>query len=481
MKTFLPAIFLSISLFGFSQTNCPTNTHSMELDGFSSYVDLQNSTSFAVSTTLTVEAWIHPSSFGFTSAQNSIFCKHGWSSGEGGYVLRCGGSGEVSFNIAGLDQNGIPTSWKEVASPANAISLSAWSHVAGTYDGDTLNLFINGSLVAQTVFQGSITGSGSYSPKIGRLADTFGGRYFSGLIDEVRVWNRELNAAEIQSRMNVHLNPAFETGLVGYWRFNEGSGTVATNLAQTGADGFVLNGIYNTNVPFSGIPFSAQITSLSGDTICANESASMQASPTGVGYSYQWNNGFINATAVTNIAGNYYVVITDGNGCSDTSNTIQLVVNPLPAAAVITQSGNSIVASNVNGNYQWYLDGAPFVDDLTISNPISGTYLLIVTDSVTGCQSSSNLITISTGIPERFSSLRIYPNPASEQLNLQQQTGSEPGAWMIFDLTGKQLASGRYSSLQQFQIPLQTFSAGMYLLKLESEGFVFSFPFAKSE
>jgi len=467
MKTLFFSVSLIFSSFlMLAQSPCLPNTHSLEFDGFSSYVDVPNGSALATSNNLTVEAWINPASFGATSAQNSIFCKHGWSQGEGGFVLRCGGNGVASFNIAGLDLSGNPTSWIEVATQANVIPLSTWTHVAGTFDGDTLKLYVNGLLSALTPFQGSITGSSFYSPKIGRLADSFGGRYFTGLIDEVRVWNRDLSAAEITNRMNRHLNPAVETGLVGYWSFNEGSGTTTTDFSSGGGNASVLGALFVPQVPFSGSTFIASISNVDQDTICANEVATFLASPNGQGYTFLWSNGFTDSIAVTNVPGSYYAIITDGNGCSDTSNAIQLVVNPLPAAPLLSQNGSDIVATSVSGIYQWYKDGAPFTDDLTVSNAASGNYVMLVEDSLTGCISSSNVITITTGLNEWSNSMQIFPNPAADVIFIKQTFSTGPHTWQLSDLSGRRVDSGILPAVNQTGIDIQNLQPGLYFLRI---------------
>jgi hypothetical protein len=471
MKTILltlPLLFCSYLLS--AQGICEDNTNSLEFNGVSSYVDVTNSSALAINNTLTVEAWINPLAFGTTSAQNSIFCKHGWSSGEGGYVLRCGGNGEASFNIAGLDPSGNPVSWIEVASQANSIPLNAWTHLAGTFDGDTLSLFVNGFLVAQTSFQGSITGSSSYSPKIGRLADSFSGRFFNGLIDEVRVWSRELNAVEINDRMNRHLNPAAETGLAGYWRFNEGSGTTTADFAQTGGSAGIIGALFASPVPFTGAAITAAISALDSTTICASETTSLLASPNGSGYSFLWSNGVTDSIAVVNTQGNYFAIVTDGNGCSDTSNYIQVVVNPDPVAPVLTQVGNDIAASSVFGIYQWFKDGVPFNDDFTVSNAASGSYVLTVEDSTTGCTASSNLLTISTGMEEIFNGIRIFPNPSSGDVFIQQESGSEQCNWQLYDLSGRAVRAGVLPGLHDARIRLGELDSGTYLLRMQIQG-----------
>ncbi len=75
---------------------------------------------------------------------------------------------------------------------------------------------------------------------IGGRQNTTGQR-FSGLIDEVRVWNVERSAG-IQAAYNTVLTGG-EAGLVGYWRFSEGSGTTSVDGSAQGNDGVLGNGM----------------------------------------------------------------------------------------------------------------------------------------------------------------------------------------------------------------------------------------------
>ena len=76
------------------------------------------------------------------------------------------------------------------------LPLNTWTHLASTYDGTTLRLFLNGAQVAATTFAGSMTAStGALS--IG--GNAIWNEWFAGLLDEVRVYNRPLTAAQIQA------------------------------------------------------------------------------------------------------------------------------------------------------------------------------------------------------------------------------------------------------------------------------------------
>src|SRR5204863_1499266 len=93
----------------------------------------------------------------------------------------------------------------DVATPADslltgsaALALNTWSHLATTYDGANLRIYVNGTQVATK----AITGNLLTSTGVLRIGgNSVWGEYFSGLIDELRVYNRALTATELQTDM----------------------------------------------------------------------------------------------------------------------------------------------------------------------------------------------------------------------------------------------------------------------------------------
>ena len=80
----------------------------------------------------------------------------------------------------------------------NPLPANQWTHVAGTYNGSTLRLYVNGTQVASQARTGNFQVTGT-PLRIG--GNTYGGEFFPGRIDEVRIYNRALSAAEIQTDM----------------------------------------------------------------------------------------------------------------------------------------------------------------------------------------------------------------------------------------------------------------------------------------
>jgi hydrogenase maturation factor HypE len=78
------------------------------------------------------------------------------------------------------------------------LGLSAWTHLAATYDGATLRLYVNGTQVAAKALTGSLA-AGTQPLRIG--GNGVWGEWFAGQLDEIRVYDRALTAAEVTSDM----------------------------------------------------------------------------------------------------------------------------------------------------------------------------------------------------------------------------------------------------------------------------------------
>ena len=176
---------------------------------------------------ITLEAWIRPESISDNKSQNRVISK----SSDYELTISTGDTG-CSFGTTGDVQ------WRATIGGANAricggqLQLSLWHHIAGTYDGSTFTLYVNGSPVATTARSGTITANdiplavGNH-PVIARP--------FHGGIDEARIWGRALSQAEVLNYMNIELSGS-ESGLQAYYRFDEGSGQVAFDGSPGGFD-----------------------------------------------------------------------------------------------------------------------------------------------------------------------------------------------------------------------------------------------------
>ena len=142
---------------------------------------------------MTLEAWVYPtaSQSGWrTIVQREVDAYFLNGSNSTGALLPSGGgtfSGTVAF-----------------VSGAKANPVNTWTHLALTYDGAMLRLYVNGSLAASQARTGAIQ-TNSSPVRIGGNVPY--GQFFQGLIDEVRIYNRALSQTEIQTDMNTAVSP----------------------------------------------------------------------------------------------------------------------------------------------------------------------------------------------------------------------------------------------------------------------------------
>ena len=78
---------------------------------------------------------------------------------------------------------------------ANDSFNGSWHHVAGTFDGTQLRLYVDGSLADSMDYTGTIATT-TYPVNIGRNSQNTD-RLYEGAIDEVRIYNRALTEGEI--------------------------------------------------------------------------------------------------------------------------------------------------------------------------------------------------------------------------------------------------------------------------------------------
>jgi len=115
-------------------------------------------------------------------------------------------------------------------------NLSNWVHITVVYNNKTPSLYINGQFKK----------TGLTSPKTPFPSNTFGyGSYgnFGGSLDNIRLWNYARSRTEIQKDMYSEL-AGNEPGLIGYWKFNEGSGITAGDSAAAN-NGTVTGAAWN--------------------------------------------------------------------------------------------------------------------------------------------------------------------------------------------------------------------------------------------
>jgi hypothetical protein len=113
-------------------------------------------------------------------------------------------------------------------------------HVAGVYDGTDLQVFVDGVGGTKVGSSRSLPTSTSLL-RLGRPSTTPGVGEFTGILDEVRIWDHARTSAEINAYKKTRLTGS-ESGLVGLWRLNEGTRTTIKDKVSGGSDGTFSDG-----------------------------------------------------------------------------------------------------------------------------------------------------------------------------------------------------------------------------------------------
>ena len=163
-------------------------------------------------TGFTVEAWINPTSLGLCSVNNCKTVVHRerdvssrtWWLGVDGSSIR------LLLFLA--QPNG---GWVDVFSPA-VVTSGSFQHIAASYDGNTVTMYYNGSLVATQVVGPANFNKGD-PINIGSENLAANGTYdsFAGLIDELSIYSRALSGSEVAAIFGAGTAGKCQTSIVG--------------------------------------------------------------------------------------------------------------------------------------------------------------------------------------------------------------------------------------------------------------------------
>ena len=117
------------------------------------------------------------------------------------------------------------------------INFDEWYHIAGSWDGANLNVYVNGLLENSQDESGGEINSSYSNIIIGASGEGTSG-FLHGLVDEAVIWETALSEEEIQLYMSQELSGQ-EQGLAGYWNFNEGEGPELTDMVGNGFQGLI--------------------------------------------------------------------------------------------------------------------------------------------------------------------------------------------------------------------------------------------------
>ncbi len=261
-----------------------TANKAVGFDGTNDHVKVPNSAGLQLTSAVSLEAWIKPTSLPASGSFRSILTK------AETYSLQFNGP-QLEFTIM---QAGVR---KRVQAPVGAIVAGQTYHVVGTYNGSAQRLYVNGVQVAIAALSGAAT-TNTNALFVGSWSATQ--EFFNGTIDDAAVYNTVLSASRIAAHYEAGsgkvLPPSYSSEVladnpVSYWRLGETSGTTAvderaanagtyTNAPTLGATSLLATETANKAVTFDGTNDHVRVSNSAGLQLTTSVSLEAWIKPT---------------------------------------------------------------------------------------------------------------------------------------------------------------------------------------------------------
>ena len=410
-----------------------------------------------------ISIWIKPA---VVNADNVIF-SYGSPTGNMAY----GGS----FNANNIYQFSYSTN----LAYANTTTTSAWKHIVFTFEtGGATKIYVNGVLGSSNTNSAWNTATST----IFNLGFLMGGSSpYRGLIDDLRIYNRAITAAEVLELYDG--TPSYVTQLVREFKFNNSYAdeTATSSFYDNGFTNFVADRNSNPNsalrmntrgtkATINNLPNNTaqrsvsiwyKVANASSDNVLFVYGAASGQQAYGVSFNNanSWYNfSWLTNTAATNPSndGQWHHLVTT----FDQSRNVKIYVD---GVLLSQQSQNGWDTNATATNFDFWLGGlfsensSPFdgyVDDLKIYN-----YALSPTE-VTNLYTNNTLL--SSDFSQNNLEVALYPNPVRDVLNIE--TALEVQSVEIYNIQGQKVLSSN-----QKQINISDLATGMYMVRIQDD------------
>ena len=336
------------------------------------------------------------------------------------------------------------------------ITLNTWQHLAFTYDGATLALYVNGTLASSVPASGTFTNT-TTPLQIGDLTYQITEYWMNGRVDEVGLWKRALTTEEIGCLLSGAPDPT-DTDLVLYYGCDQGTAggnnagitelTDATGTQNGVLEGFALSG--NTSNFVEGTTVGTTIEA----SVCP-------------GVTYPFNGTDVTAPGV------YSAVFTGQSGCD---SVVTLVLDLIQINTAVNQNGPNLTCLNGAANWQWVdcnngyaaISGATFQ---TFTPQANGSFAVVVTQGE--CTDTSACYTVSTiGIDETgaVQALRLFPTVTDGAMRLVLDRPVGLVEWTMVDAQGRIVQAFQGPAVPEQRIDATALPAGLYSVRVRMAG-----------
>jgi len=299
-----------------------------------------------------------------------------------------------------------------------AVVLDEWVHIAGTYDGTEMCLYVNGE-IAGRLDSVSYVPNTQYPLRIGAgYTEGAADYFFNGKIDEVKIWNIAKTAEGIRSDINIALTGT-EPNLVSYWQFSDAGGNTLSDTTGNN-DGLLINtediDWVGSTIPFGPGIANAKIVDAAEPVIFDGSGVSMDftaktGTDTIVVNKIEFPPNIEPGEPESPLNSQYWVIRRYGNGTFTTDISFTLNDDILENDADFLNSIRLYTRSNTSDSSWTYVSKAGYVND--VSNTVTFTgitefgqmmitrYVLGVPQSVTATAAGGNLTITWEPVPNK--------------------------------------------------------------------------------
>jgi hypothetical protein len=179
----------------------------LAFNGTTQYLRIANNTLFNFTPSVTLMGWAMNSGSNLLTAQQRIASR---------YLSGATGNEQYGIDLS----NGVPrflvgttTTVTQLMAPS-AVTTMTWNHICGTYDGTTMLIYVNGALVNSATRSGTITSSTGVFSIGADYNGTTASEYFTGSLEDIRLYNRALTAGEIRTVVTCRGTGVIRNGLI---------------------------------------------------------------------------------------------------------------------------------------------------------------------------------------------------------------------------------------------------------------------------
>ena len=177
----------------FEANTADGSAFSVRFDGVNDFIDL--GVLDVTGSGLTLATWFNADSFPGSSRDPRLISKASGTAGNDHVfmlgTIRVGSATRLRARVR------VGGSTKTLIASSGNLQTGQWHHAAVTHDGNTLRLYLDGAEVGSTSLSGAVSVDPSLPVAVGAQPPGAGGKYFDGLIDDVRILSRAMSATEI--------------------------------------------------------------------------------------------------------------------------------------------------------------------------------------------------------------------------------------------------------------------------------------------